>query len=302
MRRQKMKRKHFNIYEEREVNLLTWAEKEHIRYMHQTDPNQWTPEVLAECYPISPSGIEKLLASTFKPTTLEELRRHDSKVAAKIRDITSGKIPMTEELKHKMTARSNVPFSPGAVPDTQKHLLAPKIQRMGEFQKLVSGNGSKQLVEKQSVKIVKCSNPPVRIPAITSQTNIVDPEHGDSRIFREDNSLQTLNINPRTEMTFSEFESQVTSKGKKFDRNVTSQYMKQLKKDVDAEVGSNQPSVPSHLTEEDYLYYDSIKKYKDSESNHNLEVNIEAGKPYLYNQKVGYEVSLFLCVVKQIFN
>ncbi len=61
-------------------NLLTWDAKEQIKHLSLEDPNMWTPEKIAESYPIDIENIKKLLRSKWSPKTLDELARHDEKV------------------------------------------------------------------------------------------------------------------------------------------------------------------------------------------------------------------------------
>ena len=49
-----IRRKYFRP--EPEVNLLTWDAKAQMRYLHATDPDTWTPQQLAESFPISAEG------------------------------------------------------------------------------------------------------------------------------------------------------------------------------------------------------------------------------------------------------
>lgn len=40
-------------FKENMPNLLTWSEKEQIRHLATTEPDEWTPERLAESFPIT---------------------------------------------------------------------------------------------------------------------------------------------------------------------------------------------------------------------------------------------------------
>lgn len=40
-------------------NLLTWSEKEHIRYLHEENPEEWTAEKIAESFPVT-VGVAKV--------------------------------------------------------------------------------------------------------------------------------------------------------------------------------------------------------------------------------------------------
>ena len=53
-----IRHKYFKQYEPVEENLLTWAMKEQLKYLHATDPDYWTPETLSVAFPISPLGVK----------------------------------------------------------------------------------------------------------------------------------------------------------------------------------------------------------------------------------------------------
>ncbi len=61
-------------------NLLTWDAKEQIKHLNLEDPEQWTPEKIADSYPIELENVKKLLRSKWSPRTLEDLAKHDEKV------------------------------------------------------------------------------------------------------------------------------------------------------------------------------------------------------------------------------
>jgi len=42
-------------------NLLTWAARAQITYLHKEDPIYWTPEVLADSFPATPAVIKEIL-------------------------------------------------------------------------------------------------------------------------------------------------------------------------------------------------------------------------------------------------
>lgn len=43
---------------DKELNLLTWSEKEQIQYLHNSDGTTWTVEKLAQCFPASETMIK----------------------------------------------------------------------------------------------------------------------------------------------------------------------------------------------------------------------------------------------------
>lgn len=43
---------------DRETNLLTYAAKQQIRFLHKSDPLEWNYKALSECFPISEAGVK----------------------------------------------------------------------------------------------------------------------------------------------------------------------------------------------------------------------------------------------------
>lgn len=44
-------------FKENKVNFLTWSDKEQIRYLHETNPGEWTIHRLSEGFPALPETI-----------------------------------------------------------------------------------------------------------------------------------------------------------------------------------------------------------------------------------------------------
>lgn len=101
----KKKMKRLNGEKHTYFNLLTWDAKEQIKYLHLQDPEFWTPEKIADSYPISEENVKKLLKSKWSPKTLDDLANHDQKVIDNWRSLTESSEPrgpainIYEELK-----------------------------------------------------------------------------------------------------------------------------------------------------------------------------------------------------------
>lgn len=80
VRQKTIQRKYFKSRGLEEENLLTWSMKEQLKYLHSTDPDRWTPEVLSDSFPISPEGVARLLHSRWVPKSEAERQRHDRAV------------------------------------------------------------------------------------------------------------------------------------------------------------------------------------------------------------------------------
>lgn len=73
-----IKKKYFK--EQKMPNFLTWSEKEQIRELHKSEPNDWTHERLAESFPAVEEVIVKILKSKWKPSDMKRVQRHDESV------------------------------------------------------------------------------------------------------------------------------------------------------------------------------------------------------------------------------
>lgn len=49
-------------FKENMPNLLTWSEKEQIRHLATTNPDEWTPERIAESFPVT-AQVAKVTSS-----------------------------------------------------------------------------------------------------------------------------------------------------------------------------------------------------------------------------------------------
>ena len=61
-------------------NLLTYAEKEQIKYLHTADKDEWTIEKLAESFPANVETIRKVLKTHWTPLSAKRILAHDASV------------------------------------------------------------------------------------------------------------------------------------------------------------------------------------------------------------------------------
>uniref|UniRef100_T1J7N9 Uncharacterized protein n=1 Tax=Strigamia maritima TaxID=126957 RepID=T1J7N9_STRMM len=129
-----------------EVNLLTWAMKEKIRYLHNTDPETWTFQELSEGFPISPEGVKRLLKNKSVLTTTEKIRLHDQTVTERWRKV-DGPIAAKIENANKWVEKINetVDFSRHDEEDFEEDLNSKKI---GIFTSILVKANS-ELIKKQ---------------------------------------------------------------------------------------------------------------------------------------------------------
>lgn len=67
-------------FKQKSPNFLTWAEKEHIRHLHQEDPDEWSIQNLCDSFPIDIHHINKLLKNKWAPVNANRVEKHDESV------------------------------------------------------------------------------------------------------------------------------------------------------------------------------------------------------------------------------
>ncbi|OQV12090.1 hypothetical protein BV898_13649 [Hypsibius exemplaris] len=73
-------------------NLLVWAARQQIKYLYKQDPEQWSPERLAESFPISVEDAKRLVRSKarFEPDA-DRIKRIDLQVRERWKALKTGK-------------------------------------------------------------------------------------------------------------------------------------------------------------------------------------------------------------------
>lgn len=142
-----IRRKYFKVPPE--TNLLTWAAKEQIHYLHNLDPTEWTPERIAECFPVSVQGAKKLLKSRFTVASPERITEHDRGVALKWKALKTGRgdeqvSPVTKQLylDGKLCEDHAYGNKTLPVPQPGEHSKALEVSNFspkpGEYSKLIA--------------------------------------------------------------------------------------------------------------------------------------------------------------------
>lgn len=103
-------------------NLLTWAEKEQIRYLHNSDTEKWTIDKLAQSFPASKEIVKKVLKASWQPRESARIVKHDQMVQKNWELLRSGKLDIDPELKEHV-----MQFTDRTVPAHQ-HDLDPSVE------------------------------------------------------------------------------------------------------------------------------------------------------------------------------
>lgn len=282
IKNKRMGRKHFGELQPKEIGLLTWAEKENIRYLVESDPETWTPETIAEAYPISPEGVTKLTKSKVKLRTLLDVKQHDEKIMQKIKGITSGAIPMTEELEKRLKIRELIPLKVGELGvNGADHLINGQPPVLGEFASLVAPQNS--------------------VPNEKSVQRISDgdfcPEYDLKQQLTQDELRKMMHLGKR--FTFREFEENM-KKGKADSLSADMKYMLGINTSKDSQFEQSEPGDIKILEKRDYSSLPSkVQKYKTPDDTGKVNLNMEGGDAYVYKPESGYEVLVLLHICFQ---
>ncbi|XP_023949608.2 uncharacterized protein LOC112054159 [Bicyclus anynana] len=121
-------------FKENMPNLLTWSEKEQIRHLAATQPDEWTPQRIAESFPVTEHVAKKLLKYPWKPATEERIARHDASAMRNWRELKEGTLDIPEELRSHF-----LKFSERTIPPLNKKSIKMDIseKKMGEFEQII---------------------------------------------------------------------------------------------------------------------------------------------------------------------
>ncbi|XP_068085096.1 neugrin-like [Anabrus simplex] len=153
-------RKYFK--EPREPNLLTWEEQEHIRYLHQTDPDEWSVEKLAVSFPATESVIQKVLKSHWKAASPERIKKYNETVLNNWKLFKQGSLSMSDELKRHVSqfaSRSTVTSPPPHLWSAQQKMqISASTSEFGDiiesYKALKAGENNTKIPDSRKVPTV----------------------------------------------------------------------------------------------------------------------------------------------------
>lgn len=79
-------------FKTKQLNFLTWSEKEQIRYLHGFDPEEWNIDKLTESFPADRYTIAKIVKIKWQPKDGKRMERHDAAVKENWAMFCSGRI------------------------------------------------------------------------------------------------------------------------------------------------------------------------------------------------------------------
>ncbi|XP_058451839.1 uncharacterized protein LOC131430698 [Malaya genurostris] len=79
-------------FKTKQLNFLTWSEKEQIRYLHNFDSEEWSVDKLVGSFPADRYTIVKILKAKWTPRDTNRIERHDEAVRENWEMFKSGRI------------------------------------------------------------------------------------------------------------------------------------------------------------------------------------------------------------------
>ncbi|KAB0800764.1 hypothetical protein PPYR_06503 [Photinus pyralis] len=127
-------------FKEAATNFLTWNDKEQIRYLHSTDPEEWSIEKLSEGFPALPHVIAKLVKpQSWEKKSAQKIQNHDKSVTKNWEMFKANKITnLSTELRQHLQKFTNrtLNLKPAYLEHTKK-TTPPKIKMGSEFSDII---------------------------------------------------------------------------------------------------------------------------------------------------------------------
>lgn len=189
-------------FKKKQVNFLTWAEKEQIRYLFEQDPEEWGFEKLAESFPADVETISKVIKSKWFPKDNTRISKHDLSVKTNWDLYKSNKIEDLDlQLKEHLKKFAHRTFAENVQPKNEPKLIMPEPPG-NEFSSIItsckkyapppaeleSGDEIKQIEASASNEVFVSKKFRDSRPVTLKQLKI-----GDSTISGQDENLIILN-------------------------------------------------------------------------------------------------------------
>lgn len=123
-------------FKENLPNLLTWSEKEQIRFLNLQDSVEWSPEKIAESFPVTAEIVKKLLKYPWKSADEQRIARHDASAMRNWRELKEGTLNISPAFRKHLLKFSNRNLPPTKIKSNKIDLTSTK--EMGEFESIVS--------------------------------------------------------------------------------------------------------------------------------------------------------------------
>ncbi|XP_047354269.1 uncharacterized protein LOC124950882 [Vespa velutina] len=107
---------------DKDPNFLTSVEKDQILKLHQSNPEEWTVEMLSKSFPALPNTIKKILKSNWSYKSVERILQYDATVINNWKLFKTGKLSVSPVLREHLAK-----FKDRNIVLPNRHLLAEKL-------------------------------------------------------------------------------------------------------------------------------------------------------------------------------
>lgn len=143
-----VKNKYFRSHS---INLLTFAEKEQIRHLHESDQQEWTAEKLAQSFPATEETIRKIIKSKWNARDSKRIEAHDKQVQKNWDALKEDKVSeMDAELREHLLKYADRKIDATPVPEINRDRL--KLP-MGEFSNIITSCKKIEEIKKEVPRI-----------------------------------------------------------------------------------------------------------------------------------------------------
>jgi len=285
--------------------LLTWMEKEMIRYLHKKDPVEWSIERLAESFPATRSVIHKVVKSK---TLLvkDKIQDYNKEVVNNWKLLSKGKLELDPEYeRHLKAGNKNLSLSSGEknlaeqeiLVNTEKSLALPKPAVPGEFASIIVNYNNKIARDKE--------NKSVEVQEVFEMQNLFgDNTIPGTPLLNEvsaytDTALLASNIDLSREKhmdvdKFRELYLKNDKKQKKKDHEdpnpFREKYLDWVKKEAEKSKYASKDVEKIEASEVSKIDKKSKFLYEAASINDEIDVKVsETGETYVYDPEAGYK-------------
>lgn len=145
-------------FKTKQLNFLTWSEKEQIRYLHNFDPDEWSIDKLVESFPADRYTIVKIIKAKWIPRDANRIERHDEVVRENWELFKSGRIKNIDggfaDHLNKFVGRNFQEVQKPKLEYKRLYDIRQQVPEDGEFSRIVTSckKYAKQTSEQADVK------------------------------------------------------------------------------------------------------------------------------------------------------
>lgn len=129
-------------FKTKQLNFLTWSEKEQIRYLHNFDPEEWSIDKLVESFPADRYTVVKIIKAKWIPRDVTRVEKHDEVVQENWELFKSGRIKNIDdrfaEHLNKFVHRNFQEVQKPKVEHKRLYDIRQHNQEGGEFSQIIT--------------------------------------------------------------------------------------------------------------------------------------------------------------------